>query len=57
MRGIDLPGPDEKKDAHDEEDEALRGEDCVDDHELGAAAGDQGARATEAKQPNELGTG
>ena len=31
---MDLPCPDEKEDTHDEEDEALRGEDGVDDHKL-----------------------
>ena len=51
---MDLPCPDEKEDTHDEKDEALRGEDGVDDHELGAAACDQGARAAKTKQSNEL---
>ena len=51
---MDLPRPDEKYDTHDEKDEALRGKDGVDDHELGASAGNQGARAAKAKQSNEL---
>ena len=51
---MDLPCPDEKEDTHDEKDEALRGEDGVDDHELGAAACDQRARAAKTKQSNEL---
>ena len=46
---MDLPCPDEKEDTHDEEDEALGGEDGVDDHELRAAACNQGARAAKAK--------
>ena len=48
-RKMDLPCPDEKEDAHDEKDEALRGKDGVDDHELRAASCDQGARAAKAK--------
>ena len=49
MRFTNLPSANEKKDTHDEEDEALRGEDGVDDHELRAASCDQGARAAKAK--------
>ena len=48
-REMDLPSPDEKENAHDEKDEALRGEDGVDDHELRAASCNQGARAAKAK--------
>ena len=51
---MNLPSPDEKEDTHDEKDEALRGEDGVDDHELGAASCDQGARAAKAKYTDEL---
>ena len=49
LREMDLPCSDEKEDTHDEKDEALRGEDGVDDHELWAPACDQGARAAKAK--------
>ena len=55
MRFTNLPSANEKKDTHDEEDEALRGEDGVDDHQIGAAPCDQGARPTEAKKTDELG--
>ena len=49
LREMDLPCSDEKEDTHDEKDEALRGKDGVDDHELWAPARDQGARAAKAK--------
>lgn len=55
MRFTNLPSANEKKDTHDEEDEALRGEDGVDDHQIGAAPCDQGARPTKAKKTDELG--
>ena len=48
-RKMNLPRPNEKEDTHDEKDEALRGKDGVDDHELRAASCNQGARAAKAK--------